>query len=190
MKYFFFIFTLIFLYSCSKPKTVLICGDHICVNKEEAEQFFEENLTIEVKIQSNKKKNQFDLVQLNLENKSNLKKKISVDKKKDTNKDLKILSNEQIKKIKSEIKTKKKNKTKKIRKAKKNKTKLKIVSKDQNSQKKSNDKKIIKSVGKISGNSELKDICSILDDCNIEEISKFLIKQGKNKQFPDITLRE
>ena len=190
MKYFFLIFSLIFLYNCSKPKTVLICGDHICVNKEEAEQFFEENLTIEVKILSNKKKNEFDLVQLNLEKKSNFKKEISVDKKKEINKDLKILSNEQIKKIKSEIKTKKKNKTKKVRKEKKNKTKLKIVSKDQNSQKNSNDKKIIKSVGKISGNRELKDICSILDDCNIEEISKYLIKQGKNKQFPDITLRE
>ena len=107
---------------------------------------------------------------------------------KDSSKDLR--RNDLIKKIKSDIKTKKKNKTKKVRKEKKNKTKLKIVSKDQNSQKNSNDKKIIKSVGKISGNRELKDICSILDDCNIEEISKYLIKQGKNKEFPDITLRE
>ena len=30
-------------------------------SKEEAEQFFEENLTIEVKILSNKKKNEFDI---------------------------------------------------------------------------------------------------------------------------------
>ena len=27
-----------------KPKTVFICGDHICVNKTEAKQYFEENL--------------------------------------------------------------------------------------------------------------------------------------------------
>ena len=27
--------------SCSKNKTVLICGDHICVNKTEAKQYFE-----------------------------------------------------------------------------------------------------------------------------------------------------
>ena len=41
--------TLLFLAACSKPKTVLICGDHICVNQTEAEQYFEENLSIEVK---------------------------------------------------------------------------------------------------------------------------------------------
>ena len=92
--------------------------------------------------------------------------------------------------LKLKLRNKKKKKTKKEKKEKKNKTKLEILSKDQNSQKNSNDKKIIKSVGKISGNRELKDICSILDDCNIEEISKYLIKQGKNKRFPDITLRE
>ena len=48
---FFFLIT-----NCTKPKTVLICGDHVCVNKTEAEQYFEENLSIEVKI-LNKKKN-------------------------------------------------------------------------------------------------------------------------------------
>ena len=48
---------LIFLmfYGCNKPKTVLICGDHVCVNKDEAEQYFEENLSIEVKILNKKK---------------------------------------------------------------------------------------------------------------------------------------
>ena len=50
-----------FLTNCNKPKTVFICGDHICVNKTEAEQYFKENLSIEVKILSkkNKKKNRF-----------------------------------------------------------------------------------------------------------------------------------
>ena len=57
MKYiliflFFFIF-----HNCSKPKIVTICGDHVCVNKLEAEQYFEDNLSIEVKIIDNKKKN-------------------------------------------------------------------------------------------------------------------------------------
>ena len=48
-----FIFTILFLFlltNCSKPKTVLICGDHVCVNKIEAKQYFEENLILEVKI--------------------------------------------------------------------------------------------------------------------------------------------
>ena len=41
------IFSFILISSCSKPKTVFICGDHICVNKSEANAYFEENLTIE-----------------------------------------------------------------------------------------------------------------------------------------------
>ena len=43
--------------SCSKPKTVLICGDHVCINKNVAKQYFEENLSLEVKIIDAKKKN-------------------------------------------------------------------------------------------------------------------------------------
>ena len=50
MKYIFLIFLIFLLTSCSKPKTVLICGDHVCLNKAEAELYFEENLTLEVKI--------------------------------------------------------------------------------------------------------------------------------------------
>ena len=56
---FFFLIT-----NCTKPKTVLICGDHVCVNKTEAEQYFEENLSIEVKILNKKKKKNIDLVEL------------------------------------------------------------------------------------------------------------------------------
>ena len=50
MKKLIFIFALILFQSCTKQKTILICGDHVCVNKAEAKQFFEENLTLEVKI--------------------------------------------------------------------------------------------------------------------------------------------
>ena len=59
--------TILFLtVSCNKPKTVLICGDHICINKKEAKQYFEENLTIQVKILDKKVKNDINLVELNL----------------------------------------------------------------------------------------------------------------------------
>ena len=34
------------------------------------------------------------------------------------------------------------------------------------------------------------DICTILDECSIDEISKYLIKKGKEKDFPDITARK
>ena len=66
MKKIFFLFLIIILSSCSKPKTVLICGDHVCINKTEAKSYFEENLSLEVRIINNKKKDNIDLVELNL----------------------------------------------------------------------------------------------------------------------------
>jgi hypothetical protein len=34
------------------------------------------------------------------------------------------------------------------------------------------------------------DVCTILEKCSIDEISKYLLKQGKKKNFPDITMRK
>ena len=65
MKYF-ALFILVFTFSCVKQKSILICGDHECVNKKEAKQYFEENLTIEIQIISKNEKTSFDLVDLNL----------------------------------------------------------------------------------------------------------------------------
>ena len=82
MKKIFFLFLIIILSNCSKPKTVLICGDHICINDSEAKRYFEENLSLEVKIINNKEKENIDLVELNLNtNKENLNKEISIKKK-------------------------------------------------------------------------------------------------------------
>ena len=36
---------------------------------------------------------------------------------------------------------------------------------------------------------DIVDICTILDKCNIEEISKYLLELGKKKDYPDITKR-
>ena len=44
------------LSNCNKPKTVMICGDHVCINNAEAKQFFEENLTLEVRVLNEKSK--------------------------------------------------------------------------------------------------------------------------------------
>ena len=177
---FFFIFILIALQSCAKPKTVLICGDHICVNKNEAERYFEENLSLEVKIIENIKKESFDLVELNLKNNQD-KREISVVKKEKTNKKIKVLSKKEIKQIKKNIKNKK--------------TKKNIVKKKQIIQegklKVTQNKKILnKSRNIVNKNNKIIDVCTILDKCNIDEISKYLIKLGKKKSFPDITLRE
>ena len=68
------------IYGCNKPKTVLICGDHVCINKAEAEQYFEENLTLEVKVIDKKESKEINLVEINLESDSyitSLKTKIS-----------------------------------------------------------------------------------------------------------------
>ena len=73
-----FLFLLFIPLSCSNPKTVLICGDHVCVNKNEAKLYFEDNLTLEVKIINKKQKKSVDLVQLNLkENTDQVIKKIA-----------------------------------------------------------------------------------------------------------------
>ena len=106
----FFIF--LFLVNCSKPKTVLICGDHVCVNKAEAKQHFEENLTIEVKVIDKKIKEVINLIELNLKNDEKGKRKIFLSSKSNVDKKLKTLSNDEIIKIKEKIKEK--NASKKI----------------------------------------------------------------------------
>ena len=184
MKKIIFFITLLTLYGCNNPKTVLICGDHVCINKAEAEQYFEENLTLEVQIIDNKKDKKNDLVELNLNKNLEGKKEISVTKKDKIKKKIKILSNDQIEKKKIEVRNKKKLKVKKKEKNKIVKTVKKI---DPNKTKKKI-KKITKNVDKSEH--KIKDICTILEKCSIDEISEYLVKQGKTKKFPDITNRD
>ena len=66
MRKIFTLFLIFFLSSCGKPKTVFICGDHVCINNTEAKQYFEENLSLEVKIIDNKRPKELDLVELKL----------------------------------------------------------------------------------------------------------------------------
>tara|TARA_B100001057_G_scaffold220210_1_gene220619 strand:+ start:12108 stop:12674 length:567 start_codon:yes stop_codon:yes gene_type:complete len=182
------ILLLFFLVCCSKPKTAFICGDHVCINKSEAEQYFEENLTIEVKIIDNKVKDDVDLVELNLKDNPDGKKRINIFAKNNTNKNIKTLSKEEVSKIKKIIKNK--NASKKIARKKSNTTNIQnkeksnkkikeIVKKKINLQEKDNFKK-----------NELFDICTIIEKCSIDEISKYLLKQGKKKDFPDLTIRQ
>ena len=189
MRIFFLFFFLLILSHCSKPKTVLICGDHICINKAEAQQYFEENLTIEVKITNKDNKDKIDLVELNLqENKGS--KKINIYSREKTKKDLKVLSDKQKELIKKKVKDKE------------NKKKTARIKVKQNEEiKKKKEKKAKKIKKDILKNNNLKnsvnkknkgqeDICTILKKCNIDEISKYLLNQGKNKKFPDITTRQ
>ena len=43
---------------------------------------------------------------------------------------------------------------------------------------------------KNNSKNDIVDICTIVNKCTIDEISKYLIKIGKKKDFPDITVRE
>ena len=196
MKNIYFLLIFMFSLNCSKSKTVLICGDHVCVNKAEANQYFEENLSIEVKVIEKKTSNSFDLVELNL-NKNQGKREVNISPKKNTDKNVKVLSKKEISIIKENIKNRKKG------------TQIakKIYKKDKLSKKKS--EKIKENLKKINMNNEGKniqkeniiknnqnkirkdvfDVCTVLEKCNIEEISKYLIKHGKNKGFPDLTKR-
>ena len=178
MNFFLVAIFLFFLNSCSKPETVLICGNHICINKTEAEQYFEENLSIEVKIINKKENKKIDLIELNLKENQVGNRQISLLSKKNTNENIKILSKKEILQIKDNIKSKKKKK-RLVRKTK------------QNVNKKRNNNKVIKNIKDINRNkSNVVDICTILKECNIDEISKYLLKQGKMKKFPDITKRQ
>ena len=160
----------------------------MCINKAEAEQYFEENLSIEVKIVNKKKDIGEDLVELNLKENSLRNKKISISSKKTTNNPIKILSNEEAAKIKENIKNKKKEK----------KIPKKIVKKENeflnneiSKQKKTKYKK--EKITKSNVNKSRKDVvdvCTIIKKCNIDEISKYLLDNGRNKKFPDITTRQ
>ena len=157
-------FIIMFTNSCSKPKVVLICGDHVCINKDEAQQFFEENMSIEVKIVDSKEKKEINLVELNLMNNSE-KKNIIVSKKGKIERDIKILTNDEIEKKKLEINQKKI---------------AKKVSRKVNTKKTFN--KNVKKKETIINNEKSQEIFNIClyieNDCNIEEISKYLLKKG------------
>ena len=184
MKYFLLTISFLLLANCGKPKTVLICGDHICVNKAEAEEYFQENLSIEVKILDKRIEDEMNLVELNLKQNQSEGKKINILSKKNTKNKIKILSNKEITEIKKDIKNRKKEK--KIAK--------KIIKKKKETIE--NEKKIIKKDSKILENSikkkhnDVVDVCTIIKECSIDEISKYLLKQGKEKGFPDITTRQ
>jgi hypothetical protein len=189
MKFFLLIFITFLLYNCSSAKTVLICGDHVCVNKNEANQYFEENLSIEVKIIDKTDKENFDLVQLNLNNDSSNNRKIKIENKRETNENIKVLSSDEIKNIKKNIQ--KKNKRKKLV----NKPDNLNINNNKILDKKKTIKTVRKStpMSKVNSNNiknDVVDICSIIDKCNIDEISKYLLKRGNKDKFPDITVRE
>ena len=142
-----------------------------------------------IKKLNKKKKENINLVELNLKDNSDKNKQINIKEKNKTNEEVKILTKNQIKKIKKNINKKKKNKklTKKIihKNTKKNNKFLK-----KNDKTLDNKKQIKPQKNPYNLNNKVVDICTIIEKCSIDEISKFLLKQGKKKGFPDITERQ
>ena len=196
MKY--LIVILLILTGCVKPKATFICGDHECINKQEANIYFKNNLSIQVKVDENNKDKYFDLVQLNLKKNPDNKKTIKILKskknkiKKLSKKEKKIIENNLKKQVKNEELAKKqgpekKNIFTKIR-------NLNKVKKIENNKVASKQK--IKQNSKISSKrsliikknkNEIKDICLIIEKCDIEEISKYLIKKNKSSKYPTLS---
>ena len=108
--------------------------------------------------------------------------KISLTKKNNTKKEVKLLTKKEIKEIKKNVKTKSKIKNKK--------SKQEITKKINVKDKKTKKIKKDLSTRKLKQKDKIIDICTILEKCNIDEISKFLINEGKKRKFPDLTLRE
>ena len=62
-----------------------------------------------------------------------------------------------------------------------------ILSVTNNSKKNNNKLKINKKKVLKKNNT---DVCLLVEKCNIEEISKYLLRKGKEKGYPDLTKRQ
>ena len=193
--------------SCSTTKKVYICGDRECINKSEAKKYFKENLSLEIKIIDKKKEKTFNLVQLNTSTKKN------TEKKKDFFNLKKIIDNKQkaievtepvksnkkfsLKKKNSDIKNNKnmpKQKTILIEEVKKISPK---PTKKNNLIKKNNKVEKIKLVKtkpiesfkpkKQKNSSTETYLCEVIENCDIDKITSYLIKKGKDKKYPNLT---
>tara|TARA_B100000965_G_scaffold404824_1_gene436749 strand:+ start:1258 stop:1821 length:564 start_codon:yes stop_codon:yes gene_type:complete len=182
---FLFIF---FLVSCSNTKKVFICGEHECINKSEAKIYFEENLSIEVRVIDKNEEKSFNLVRINKigeEDKDN--KNIQVVKRQQKSK-IRKLSKKEIIDKKNQIKLKKKEK--KQANVREGKT---IIKKEKLEKDKSKKKKLkiknIKNENKELILTKHKNVCEIIEKCDIDEISRLLLKEGNTKKFPNISKR-
>ncbi len=196
----FLLLSFLFLLSCMQNKQVFICGDRECLNKKEAKKYFEENLIIEIKITKDKEVKSYDLVKMNT-NKSD---DVTLVKQKASQKELtksdKLAIKKQLKekkraaKLREKIEKSRLKEKKKMEKFNKNEQQKKLRNKNKEQKKlaklnKKNQKKINLESSK-ENNKEIvqyDEICSTLNKCEIDEISDYLMKVGKIKDYPDLS---
>ena len=136
-----------------KTQKIYICGDHECANKKEIDDYFKNNISIEVYTLSEVSKKDYDLVELNM----------SIEDKNS------IVSTEVKRKILKENLSKRPN----IKKAK--------VNKGEN---------IIQRNRRISKPKiTLVRICKDIQECDIDEVAKKIFETGKDKKYPDLTIK-
>ncbi len=171
------IYLLIFfiLLGCGGDKKVYICGDHPCKDKKEIDDYFKNNISIEVYVMetSKNKKDRLDLVDINL-----LKEKTDQTK---NNKELAFLS-----------KRKKENATI-IKKEKPTKLNLKVKRTEENEISSFKKDQILNKPNKTFNYKNIKTkkivhLCKRIDECDINVISKKISELGKEKNFPDLTI--
>ena len=166
-------FIFLSIISCSSTNQVYICGDHPCKNKKEIDDYFKNNISIEIYVvesEKQKKENQ-DLVDINLlkDQKNQIKEEennLSFLKKRKEDVKLSRLSQ---KPMKLNIKTDNKNLKETIK-------KKSIIEKKINKVNSPKKNKITKIVH----------LCKKTNECDIETISKKINEIGKNKSFPNI----
>jgi len=166
------IFFLLFIIQCAGPlnkvEKVYICGDHRCANKAEADEYFDNNISIEIySIETKKETDEnLDLAELNI-----LKEKLITKKK--------IVIKDEKKKLDEKIKERKKLAKLKIREIE---NPIKTIQQD----KKKNNIKNTKQKKQKSKITFIR-ICKNLEECDIDKISQIVMDIGKQKDFPDIT---
>ncbi len=170
------LFITFFLFSCSSNvKKVYICGDHPCANKKEMNDYFDNNISVEVyTIDPNEDKKKLNLVKVNLD---------------PSHQEVKEKDNGLLRAQKKEIIEKKINERKKIAKLKIKKVKKEQKIKDTIKKNKIVNKKQIKLNKKVKPTVAVVRICKNIQECDISEISKLIMDKGKNKPFPDISVQ-
>jgi len=170
---------LLFILTACFSRNVYMCGNRECIDRKEANEYFNKNLSIEVISKKKIADKKLDLIKVNTEFKSSnnqtknlfsLKKKKSkkINKISDSKKDV-VLKFRKIKNKKKKIKIKKVNKEDSIfRKLFKNDIKKNSLNKQVDT-------------NKINSN------CKVLEKCDINEISELIVKESKLKNYPNIS---
>ena len=163
----------IFLSSCTPSKKVYMCGEYVCKDKREFNAYFKENISIEVFNTKKEESEEVDLVNINLNKKTTL--------KKSKNKVFDVIKAKKEEKRIREVALKKKeldNKKKIIIKNNKsfNNKEKKIVTK----------KRIVK---KKMLRTDINPRCPVIEDCDIDKVTNEILKTSKKKDFPNITIK-